>query len=676
VGGFDAIRVEGTMPGTAHVELRGGSRILAESDAHGPFGLEAELDGGRQIVELVVDTAHLVPDDPRELGATIRRVSLRAPSGWVDMDLGSDTEAVLRTSATDAWIDSLIDLTEERGAGIDDLFFEARGPHSRQMQEWIAEHAGDYDVVLVQGTPFAPIAWVPPIARSRGVPVVLLPHFHVEDRYYHWKGYYRAFRDADCVLGAPDSTKEQFFDKIDAPVEIVAGGGIDLDEFAAERLERCRDEFMRVRDSSRPYALVLGRKAGGKRYSLVLEAARMAGAEFDIVMIGPDDDRLPIEQPGVHYYGARPRDFVLGALAGCACLVNMSESESFGIVLVEAWAAGRPVIAQRRCVAFAELVQHGANGFLAESPGEIREGISRYLADPGMAAEHGAAGKAVAQRFSWSALAAQVRAAIVEKMFGAVEGPRRVATAPQLDVTAFCRDAVEATLAQLRRGELHDGDFAAFRLWKDLRVECIMDIGANRGQSLASLHTLFPDARIHSFEANPIFFEMLESVAASLGDHCRIHRHGLGKEDGTLNLYVPWAGNQPFLEESSTHLEYFDKPWVSHKFVERGGLQLQKVSATIRRGDELGLVPQVMKIDVEGAEHDVIAGLARTIQHAKPILLVENSDYHRVTATLAGFGYRPFRYDPFGGRMVPFFGETTNTFYLHETAHAGLHDAR
>src|SRR6202022_4141309 len=120
--------------------------------------------------------------------------------------------------------------------------------------------------------------------------------------------------------------------------------------------------------------------------------------------------------------------------------------------------------------------------FLAESPEEIRESISRYVADPGMAAEHGAAGKAVAQRFSWSALAAQVRAVIVEKMFGAVEGPRRVATTPQLD-------------------------FAAFRLWKDLRVECIMDIGANRGQSLASLHTLFPDARIHSFEANPIFFE-------------------------------------------------------------------------------------------------------------------------------------------------------------------------
>jgi Methyltransferase FkbM domain len=100
------------------------------------------------------------------------------------------------------------------------------------------------------------------------------------------------------------------------------------------------------------------------------------------------------------------------------------------------------------------------------------------------------------------------------------------------------------------------------------------------------------------------------------------------------------------------------------------------VSAQIRRRDELDLTPQIVKIDVEGVEHDVIEGLASTIRRAKPITMVENSDYDRVTTLLASFGYRPFRHDPFGRRMVPFFGETTNVFYLHETEHAGLHRAK
>lgn len=62
--------------------------------------------------------------------------------------------------------------------------------------------------------------------------------------------------------------------------------------------------------------------------------------------------------------------------------------------------------------------------------------------------------------------------------------------------------AISETLDQLARGVLHDQDFAAFRTWKGAPIRCIMDVGANRGQSLASLHAVLPDAHIYSFEAN------------------------------------------------------------------------------------------------------------------------------------------------------------------------------
>jgi hypothetical protein len=132
------------------------------------------------------------------------------------------------------------------------------------------------------------------------------------------------------------------------------------------------------------------------------------------------------------------------------------------------------------------------------------------------------------------------------------------------------------------------------------------------------------------------------------------------------------AGGRPWLEESSTRLAYYELPWVEKKFAERGDLVLQEVSAQIRDGDSLRLDPQVIKVDVEGAENEVLLGLAETIQRCQPLLLVENSDWHHVTKTLGALGYRPYRWDAEARRLVEFTGATTNTFYLHTAAHANL----
>ena len=68
----------------------------------------------------------------------------------------------------------------------------------------------------------------------------------------------------------------------------------------------------------------------------------------------------------------------------------------------------------------------------------------------------------------------------------------------------------------------------------------------------------------------------------------------------------------------------------------------------------------------------MLLGLSETIRKCTPVLLVENSDWSRVTATLGALGYRPYRWDSTQGRLVEFAGATTNTFYLHAVAHAGL----
>jgi FkbM family methyltransferase len=233
-------------------------------------------------------------------------------------------------------------------------------------------------------------------------------------------------------------------------------------------------------------------------------------------------------------------------------------------------------------------------------------------------------------------------------------------------------EGLRATLDQIRTNTVHEDDFNGFRLLAPGSIGLIMDIGANRGQSIASLKAIFPNAVIHAFEANPMFFAGLEELRRLFPQSLVVHRHGLGRTRSTVQFFIPWVGSTPYLEESSTRRDYFDKPWVVEKFRSRGELRFDEIQVEVRPGDEMELDPEIIKIDVEGAEHDVLVGLRETLQRARPTLLVENSDWGSVTAFLDNLDYVPFRWEGNAGRFVPFHGETTNTFYFHRSRPPGV----
>jgi len=60
----------------------------------------------------------------------------------------------------------------------------------------------------------------------------------------------------------------------------------------------------------------------------------------------------------------------------------MSESESFGMVIVEAWHARLPVIANPRCGPVASLIEDGVTGILATPGAELDAALARLARDP------------------------------------------------------------------------------------------------------------------------------------------------------------------------------------------------------------------------------------------------------------------------------------------------------
>jgi len=109
--------------------------------------------------------------------------------------------------------------------------------------------------------------------------------------------------------------------------------------------------------------------------------------------------------------GLRPDDPMLPAAYHAAevfCLPSLHEP--FGIVILEAWAAGRPVVAAS--VGGIPSFTRDGEDIVHAAPGDIDDLAARLvqvLENPDLAARIGAAGRAKARRdFSWSSIAARL----------------------------------------------------------------------------------------------------------------------------------------------------------------------------------------------------------------------------------------------------------------------------
>lgn len=279
----------------------------------------------------------------------------------------------------------------------------------------------EYDVVHGWNIPFESLlgpAWR--YARRRGIPFVLTPLLHLGEadgsgvrRFYTARHQLALLRESDAVIALTPLEAAYIVEQgvPESRVHVVAGG---VDEAQLRRGDPAR--FRARWGITRPFVLYLGAVHYHKgAHHLVQAMAELwaRGQEADLVMAGPPlaqflafFQHLPPEQRArCHLLGVLSEEEKADALAACRLLALPSRTESFGLVYLEAWALGKPVVGAR-AGAVPAVIEDGVDGLLVPF-GDVQalaSALAALLGDPERAEALGRAGqRKVRDRFTWEA---------------------------------------------------------------------------------------------------------------------------------------------------------------------------------------------------------------------------------------------------------------------------------
>ena len=160
--------------------------------------------------------------------------------------------------------------------------------------------------------------------------------------------------------------------------------------------------------------LFLGRINWKKGLDRLIEAMTML-PEARLVVAGNDEENYRASLPhadNVRFIGPVSGDAKADLLRRAAALVLPSYSENFGNVVLEAMAAGTPVVVTPEVGLAEEVARAGAGIVTPNDPPQLAAALRALLADRARAEAMGRAGRvAVEARFTWDRVAAEMEAA-------------------------------------------------------------------------------------------------------------------------------------------------------------------------------------------------------------------------------------------------------------------------
>ena len=183
--------------------------------------------------------------------------------------------------------------------------------------------------------------------------------------------------------------------------------GIELDKFSPDL--RSMELRRSIGAGDKPVLLFVGRLINHKDLDDLVVAHNMLKEKYDykLVLVGDGPMRQELEQkmPDAHYTGYQKGRSLYEWYASADMFVFPSTTETFGNVILEAFASGIPAIGAAQG-GVGDVINHELDGYLARprDPVDFAVYMEKLLADPALRIKLGKQARQTAKKYSWSAI--------------------------------------------------------------------------------------------------------------------------------------------------------------------------------------------------------------------------------------------------------------------------------
>ncbi len=294
------------------------------------------------------------------------------------------------------------------------------GPYLSGLDKEIKQEG--YEIIHVTAFPFGLVWLVWKACKSLGMPYVCTPLIHFEDPRHKNPLLWSALRDATAVIACSNYEKERMIQLGVNPSKIHRiPMGIHLDEWENLQGERFR---LKYNLEGRKVILFAGTKNYNKGAIHLLQAIKKIGQNTkDVVLVAmgltTDEwkrkkaNEVELNLVDLGYVSEQEKR---DAFDACDLFVMPSRYDSFGIVYLEAWRCGKPVIGAR-VGAIPEVIEEGKDGLLVEfgNVDQLASSILYLLDHPALCKEMGERGREkVIEKFNWQKIVAKIEKAYQE----------------------------------------------------------------------------------------------------------------------------------------------------------------------------------------------------------------------------------------------------------------------
>jgi len=273
---------------------------------------------------------------------------------------------------------------------------------SRRMEEFMAKNKDRYDWFIFMPYLFGTTYWGIQSAQEKSL---LIPCLH-DEPFAYLEIFKKMFNQAQGVMfnTYPEmNLAKNIYQMPDEKATMVSMG---FESNANAEPSLFRNKY-NVRD---PFILFAGRREGGKNIDLLMNYFRAFNKQYKtnlkLVLMGSGKVDLSGEDKNFIFdLGYVPEEYKKSASSAALVFCQPSVNESLSIVLMESWAAGRPVMVHGDCAVTKDHCRRSNGGLYFKNYPEFEECVNYLKNNPAIADKMGQNGRDyVKNEYSWEAV--------------------------------------------------------------------------------------------------------------------------------------------------------------------------------------------------------------------------------------------------------------------------------